>query len=641
MPHQSPDVITVYVDAPGVADTQPNPEVGRIWEIGLDGVGYMLGDNPQNPDTLHRALAPSLDAPRLATGDTPFDQAIERYSFATFNDWSAGAGQRWLHREEATSRRFWDSEGVDPFEPGELKLLPAMEQILGASYDTPKMVVVDDRIYVQTGAAELTHSNDGSAWTVLGSISDASGLVTISDLTTDGLNWYAATGRSVIRGTTSSPGADWSTQDAVKVRWAAGRICAAVKGAGSSTPNVFTTLAPDGSEEVTGGHLALDAGHTIVLGEVSNGFFYFGSYSGSVGAVWAWQLGVDEAGNPHVPFVAFEVPRGTIPTTISAVGGSVFVRAHIPDGPNAGQVILYRAVPDQSGALSPFALVDMESVANNENGGFATVGDRLFFSWTGMTSDGFSGVGAVDLVSGGWAKWLSVDTPGQVVGIDVWRGKVVFSVASEGVYAESLDTFETEGWLRTSIVDGGSGLDKLVDSVVVETQTLTTGEEVEVQASIDGGNSYILVGALDTVGARRQTFDLGLKAGSFGIQLTLRGPGTSNPVLSMGQVKYHAFGLTDRVVQVTVRLDDNMAGLNGAPLPIEPGYAAAKARLLESLSQSRVLYQDIDWHLLGITEIVEVVSVDVVRTTIYDPSLGGNRISARATLTLRKVGAGS
>lgn len=638
MPHQAPDRITITVDAPGVGDFPPNQEVGTIYEIAINGVGYMLHDSPEDPDRSLRRVVPNLDPPRLATSDTPFDQAIERYTFVTFHEWDGGRGQRWLNRESSTSSRFLESEGVDPFsEAGRVSLLPAMESLLAEPSSDLRVVAVGDDLYAQVGPSNLRRFVGSSeTWASAFEVTDGVGSVTITDLASDGQYWYAATGSAVLRGQDTNPAANWSTIDVEKVRWAAGRICAAAKGAGSATPNIFTTLAPDGSEEVMGGHLVLDDGHTVVLGAVAKGTFYFGSYAGDKGVLWGWPLGVDENGSPFVPFVAWDMPPGQIPTAIGAGSGDVWIRAVQAEGPNTGRTAVYRGIVSGN-ELTPFLVAELgQDVAE---GAFLELDDKVLFSWRNHDDDA-AALGAVYLPTGGHARWLLPKVDGPVRSLVEWRGREVAAVVGHGVYLRSVDSWETSGWVRTSVVDGGSTLDKVVDDVTLEAATLQNGQSAELAYSLDGGNSYLSLGSLSTQGARRAVFPLNVKTGSFGLQLTLTGPGTNQASAHSVQGRYHALGLADKIVQVPVKAFDQMSGLNGAPLPTNgPGTAVKTIRSLEGLAQSRVLFQDIDWHLTGVAEIYEVVSADVRMVAIYDPQQAHNVVGGYVVLTLRKTGA--
>ncbi len=630
------DLVTIDVDLPDVYDYPDESSVGRLYQVGINGYGYMLADTPDRPG-YRRSTAP-LDPQRLATGATPFSEAIERYSFASSADFSGGAGQRYMHRPQSLETAFYSSHGVDPFStPGEVTLLNATTQEVANTYANLRLVVVGDRLFALTSADTLTYSSTpgGSTSTV-----QVQSGVTVKDLTSDGQYWYACDGNDVYRSTTTTPSGAWSTQNAYEVQWAAGRICAAVATTGT-TPNRFTTLNDSGAEERTNGHLTLPAGTTITLGGETAGHVYFGASSGNTGSVYAWPLGLDSSSNFHTPFEALELPAGLAPTAVAVGGGMVWVRAYRTEGTNQGQAVILRCVPDQSGALVATTLVEIAptgTTADHSVGGFSTHGDLVFFGWKTMSNSN-AGVGAVDLVSGGWAKWLEAGADGDVTTIDVWQGHPVFAVVGQGVYRENPSAYVSSGELVTSIADGGSVLDKLWDDVVMVCSPLPSGSSITVSHSLDNYASWTSIGAIDTAGTTTRTLPLNKEAKTSALKLVLARTGSSAPTLSLAQTRYHPLGLADTIVQFVVDCGDQLAGLNGAPLPENGvGSGARRARTLEALVQKRIKYQDIDWHIVGGSEVFEVESCDVGATLMYDASGSGQALRLLATLTIRKAG---
>ncbi len=632
MSHQVPDTVTITVSGTSVGEIPPLESVGKIYEVGINGVGYMLSDDPQEVDTLPQVVIPNLEAPRLATTDTPFSQAVERYTFEAFHDWSAGAGQRWLNREISTSRSYFDSEGVDPFTtPGELALLPSVSQDLAETFASLRLTVVGDDMYAQTDTGSLTRLNGATeVWGTEFTVSDG-GVITISGMTSDGQFWYVASGTTIVRGTTTDPAAAWSTVDAVDVKWAAGRICVASKNGTSSTPNRFTTLSEAGVEEVVGGHIELDDGHTIVLGGTAGGHFYFGSHVGDQGLIWAWQLGVDSEGAFHVPFVAWEMPQGIIPTAVHAAGDEIWVRAFRPQGPTAGEVDIYRGIP--GAGLTPFLVAELG--VTDSVGDFDEVGDLVLFSWEDGSGD--ASLGAVSLVSGGYARWLLGHETGLIRSVVEWQGREAFTIAGQGVYIVDETGYETTGQLDTSIVDGASLLDKVLDSATLEIAPLPGGGSVEILVTLDGGATYSTIGTLSTAGAQRFSFDLSLRTPTFGFRFKLGSAGTLITTAFAFQAQFHPLGLRDVITVLRVKAYDKMTGMNGAPLiENKPGQGVVIMRTLESLGQSRINFQDIDWHLTNTAHVFEVVAVRSSRTSVYDTQQGHKVIGGDVELTLRR-----
>ena len=634
----SEDTLLVSVEYPDVHAFADESAVGRLYQVGINGTGYMLADNPEKGMEYLRTIVP-LDPQRLATSDTPFSEAIERYSFAAADDWDSGAGQKYYHRGASTASAYWDSVGLDPFtEKGRIKLLNATVLEEAETYTGLKLVVVGDDLYYVSSATEVSRIQ-----TAGGSPSDitVAGGITINDLASDGQYWYAADGSDIYRGTTSTPGSAWSTQDAFSVTWAAGRICAAVKSSGS-TANRFTTLNDSGAEEKAQGHLTLPVGSTITLGDTSNGHFYFGGYAGTNGSIYAWKLGVDESGDFFVPFEALKMPGGMIPTSVATGGGYVWVRGYRPEGSSAGQAVILQCVPDGSGALVATTVVELADIgtsADHQVGAFAAYEDLMLFGWKTMTATK-AGVGAVSLTTGGYAKWYQAALDGDVTSIAVWQGLPVFAVKGRGIYRVNSAAFETAGTLETSLFDGASALFKIWDDVSLTMDPLGTGESITASVTVDGGTTFTaLANGSVSESLKSHTVAISKQAKELGLKLEFVGNGSGDCALTFLSTRFHPLGLADTLVQVPIDCGDFLKGLNGAPLPENgEGAGVLRARDLQNLVQTRVRFQDIDWHVTGATESYEVESCEVEAVTLYEPSRSGSALRMIAKLTLRKVG---
>jgi hypothetical protein len=625
-----------YVD---VFDFPDLSSVGHVYQVGINGTGYMLADHPEKGQEYRRQVIP-LDPQRLATSDTPFSEAIERYSFAAADTWDAGAGQKYLHRGSSTASGYWESTGLDPFtDPGKIKLLPSVVLEEAESYASLRHVVVGNTLYMQTGDLALKYVTSPSASPQ--AITVAASGAAVTDLTSDGQKWYACNGTDIHRGTTSSNPGAWSTQNAYEVEWAAGRICAAVASAGS-TPNRFTTLNDSGAEEKSNGHLTLPEGTTITLGGSTGGHFYFGGSTSATGSVYAWKLGLDESGDFFVPFEALKLPDGLEVATVATGGGYVWVRAYRPEGSNKGQALLYQCVVDGSGALIATVVTEIAPVgtsADHKVGAFATHEDLMLFGWKTMASS-HAGTGAVSLTTGGWAKWYEASVDGDVSSISIWQGLPVFSIRGHGVYRTHASQFVTAGELKTSFADGASGLFKVWDDVTLTMDPLGTGESITVTATVDGGANYSsLTGGTVSEQLKTHTVEIGKQSKELGLKLSFVGNASGDCALTFLSARYHPLGLADTLIQIPVDCGDHLKGMNGAPLG-ENGEGAGirRARTLQNLVQTRVKFQDIDWHVTGSTDVFEVEACDLQAVTLYEPSRSGSAIRLIATLTLRKVG---
>ena len=201
----SPDTVVVNVDLPDIQDYPVLDSVGTVYDVAINGTGYMIINDPTR-ETKWRRGTVNLDPERLDTTETPLDESLNRYTFASIGDFSGGAGQKWLNRDDSDGSGFHISSGVDVFsEAPNAKLLNTVSVKTGAdtTYASPRLAVAGSRLFMQSGTNALMYYN-GVSWGELTGITDGIGAVDISDLTSDGNYWYAACGDCVVRGTTTT-----------------------------------------------------------------------------------------------------------------------------------------------------------------------------------------------------------------------------------------------------------------------------------------------------------------------------------------------------------------------------------------------------------------------------------------------------
>lgn len=601
----TPDSVVVSVDLEDVSDFPVNPKVGHHYEVAINGVGYMVQNGPEEDPKWDRGSIPLLPD-RLATSETPFSQAINRYSFAATDSFEGGEGQTYMHRLGSDPKRFLAGDAIDPFEPGLVSIGPRAVTERVTSYPSPHLAVVGNTLFVASADDALDYKSTGGSWATLSDLTDSQGPIEMTDLTSDGVNWYAATGRSIIRGTTSDPGADWATIDAVHVQYAAGRVVAAVK-ANSTTPNRFTTLNDDGDEEESGGHLTFPEGHTVLLGGATQGQFFFAEHAGGEGSVYSWRLGVNESGEFYTPIAVWTIPRGSTVIGIGVAGGFVWIQI-VENGSN--DLALYQGVPTRDGFWVVKA--GWEEEAGLVPRGFcAEWNETALVSWPKV--DGRPGLGAVGLAAGGFVKYATAPSEAQwPFDVDVWGGTPVMSDTDGEVWRFTTDP-SPKGRIATSIADGGSALAKVWDDVTLTFWPLSTGEKIEVEVSTDGGKSYVAAGEISGAGVTSYSIDLGLSAPSLGVRVTMHAGGSgpyTSPKVSLVSARYHPLGLADGILVLPIVCSDRQRGLDGFELEENgTGRGAAVARELEALAQTRVRVQDIDWPYTNEVETYEVQNV--------------------------------
>lgn len=615
---------TFSADLADVSDYPDNTQVGSVYEIGINGTGYMLADVPERP---YRRSAGVLDPPRFATSETPFSEAVERYTMIGQADWSGGAGQQYLDRERSVGTRYWDSEGINPFDEG-LRLVPNVTQTITDTYAIQYAVVAGGRVYVTTALGELSHLDapgSPSAFTITGAAE-------VDDMTSDGTYWYYADGANVFRNNSAAdPAGAWSTINAYKIEWASDRIAVAYDSSGDAK---FSTLADDGTEEVVGGR-ATHENATITAITSGSGFTFYAVQRSSGCTIMAWQNGSTDA-----PFVSLVLPAGQ---SVSALGfylGNVFIRATEVHASKTNAII-YRAVPVE-GRLTAERVVELDDAAIDHSVGDFSGDDRfVYFSWRAMADSGTeSGIGCIDLSTGGYAKWMHVEGAGTVNGavrsIVQWDGITAFTIDGVGLQYEGTDTVAS-GFVETSISDLASGLDKVVDDIRVTFDPLPSGGDVTVEITVDGGSSYTSVGDATTAGLKLGEWDVATRAGSVGLRITL-GQGTleESPVVRTIQTRVHTLSLSDQILTLPVNCSDRVAGLNGSDLPYRTT-GMQRARVLEALLGSRCRLQDIDWPVTRSAQIWEVVGAEYIgRNHTFDQHKNRQVQSGVCVLTLRR-----
>lgn len=631
----------------------PLTSVGRLYEVGINGVGYMLaGDSDLEQQYRYQRATIPLDPPRLATTDTPFSENVERYAFAAFADWRGGRGQKRRSVVDAEPSRFHDSSGVDVFSRDGLKLVNAATRIVDLSAgleEVRALAVIGDRLY---------YTRDNSLWyldapdglsTTIGTLA-----VTPVGFVAGGGYWYATGDTTAIyRGTTSI--ASWVTFASKymgPLGWGGGRLLAAY-GTASGVYRTFTTLTDAGAEEVPGGRLTLPDGWSVQSYASGLGYVFIAANAAGGGDAWrsaiyAWDL------TTYTPYVVCEF-EGEAIIDIAYHQNQLLIRTRQQQPDGLASLRIFRGVIEEStGAITPFVVADIGGAdpavdyATARQPTFCIAGPLAHFAWpnAGAASEavatGTDGIGALDLEGSGVARWWPggtvADSDHDMCGPIMWQGRPTWGIAGDGLYRAADGTYQTTGWVRNSLIDGGSALDKIWDRVRLQAEVLPANTTVTVKYSDDSYATVTAVAAAALAATGTESVgDLGFGAKSVGLELTLTSTGAATPVLQLAQLQFHSAGLADEVLVLPVVCADQMKGLAGAPLDdTGPGTGAARVRTLQALAQSVVQVQDVDWHLTGDVDEFQVERVDVVKKSLRHSAQGEVQLHHVAVVQLRR-----
>jgi len=633
----APATTSFTFDVADVSSFPDEPAVGSVYEVAINGVGYMLADHPEKDTRYERRVVP-LDPQRLSTGNTPFSEAIDRYTMVRHIDWSSGAGQKVLNRDSSVESAYQSSNGINPFDPGQLKLLPDTQQLASVAYGgVQKLAVAGNQLFYVTGANTLaglaTPTGTPTAFTI------AAG-TTVLDLTSDGTNWYWTDGANIFRNSTAAdPGAAWSASDARVMKWCSDRLLIArLDGAGSSTPNVVAAMNYGTGAEVPANTWTFEKETDVRSITSGDGYAWWAAARFDKSVIYAWQLGSSNA-----PFVALEIPAGQDVRSVGFYQGNVFVRCTETTTSTVKRAIIYRCAAS-SGRLVATRLMDITDATNDHSIGEFAGDDRfVYFPWLKMNGVS-SGLVATDLSTGGWAKFHQAPAAatGVVRSVAQWYGRAVFTVDGYGVVIEKAavgadDGSVASGQLTTSISDLGTALKKIYTKIEASYDSLPAGASITVEYSTNGGTSFLTAGTANTAGSKYSAWDINAESDSITLRLTLNHGTTITPVLRIVNVRAHPSGIADQVLVLTIDCMDNVDGLNGRPLKSNgPGTGAARARALESLVQSRVRLQDIDWADTKSAQIYDLIAVESRSTTVFKRHDGKDRPGLVSTVTLRR-----
>ncbi len=570
------------------ATTTSEPRVGSIYEVGVNGVGYMLADHPEQQYRYQRQTV-QLNPERLATGNTPFSESIERYTFIPHDSWTGGAGQLYLDRPESDPTRYYYSEWINPFESGELSCLPIPEQHVATTYvnanNCQSAVVAGSAVYVQTGASQLTHQlTEVGAETAF-----ATGLAgTIRDLATDGTYWYATDGATIRRNNVAvNPAADWSLADVTEIEWVGDRLAGLDNVA---SPAEFVHFSSTGVETVAftfpGAQLRGICG--------GDGFVWWGVNRGDSGVINTWKLDATTGS-----FIALSLPAGETVDNLFFYLGNVFVSTRTTDS----RIKIYRCVPTE-GRLTPQFIVETSATGQTYPVQFAGNDRFIAFTWCTMHRAFDSGIGVVDLESGGFTRWQAAGGANGIVGWPVsgvvkWQGDFGFVVSTAtgsvgGFYGVDATPVLNPGFLETSVSDLATNVTKVLDAVSLTTKPLTGS--VQIFYSRDSNGTFVSLGTFSGAGVTSTSMAAAILAPSLGLKMLLIPTGSAGPTVKLLTAKTHVLGLVDQVVVIPVDCADERSGLNKMLTPDSGrGRGRQIARTLDSLCGTNVYFQDVDW----------------------------------------------
>jgi hypothetical protein len=431
--------------------------VPDTWHVALNGRPYMIDLNQPFYRQYRRQLA-QLIRTQADTSTDPGDQTMDPNSLwrRSYQDWSKGAGQRYLDRPAESGAAneqgslpdgFWRSKGIDALTTKwQISLLPDITQIKITANTNAAVAVAGTHIYLIDGQALQYATSVGSGWTTVTGTPGA----TASSICTDGFNVWVAYGAAGVYTTTE--GAATATQyvtspvdAAAIVGYCNGRLMLA------STNKIYNIIA---AGALPAALFTAGNPNMVYCGFAEgNGAIYAGAHAGN--RSWLYGMTVTTDGTAlGAPVVQGQLPPGETVTAVYGALGFLIV------GSSLGVRMCSTA---SSGAVTLGSLITTPAAV-----GCLTGYNR--FVWFGYTTydSVSSGLGKLDLqnhvisnVLPAYCSDLMVPSQAAVPSCAAYNGSLLFTVSGLGVYAPS-----TTQLVASGTVDSGYVMYDLTDNKV-------------------------------------------------------------------------------------------------------------------------------------------------------------------------------
>lgn len=593
--------ITDDTDDPYFTGGGSSEDVPGVWDIAIDGHGYMLDtDHPAfGGQSAYLGRMGIETIPLIRTQADPSPEPGE--STANPEDlwpraqssWHKGAGQEYLDAADSDRDRFHTSLHVDPWTRGQLKLLNATSQFHATTDTNLQLLRVGNYVYFSSGH-DVYWTQDPYTSDTTAVINVAETAHNVGSIATDGYTVYAALGVGGIHKTTrgASVSSHYSDLQATLVAFVKGRLMAA------EGPSIYNVTA-GGADVPSNTPLFTHSATDFEWIGFANGLtcIYAAGFSGDKSVIYRTAIKADGT-ELDAPVQAGELPDGEIVTSIFGYLGFVLI------GTTIGVRV---ASADATGNLTLGPLIRTDSPARC----FEGQGQYVWFGWDDYDS-GHTGLGRLDLTivndSGApaYATDLTASAQGAVTSvITAPNGRRMYAVSGNGYWSESATTTLEAGVLTTGKLSFGIPEKKIALRMALKHKPLDTGASVGIAVIPDDG-PLVTVATSDLVGSTATVDPMRIPeiaASMFDIQITLNGDVT----LERYDFRAYPTSRRGRDVLVPILLHELVQDTNGAERPID---VFGEYQFLQSLVgiERLVSYQE-----LGLAVSVFIEDVDFQR----------------------------
>jgi hypothetical protein len=507
VPSTIPTSLALEVSGGGTSQSEP-------FDVNLGGFKFMLAAGPESP--LIRRGAPYRTEQVNFSGD-PGELALGFWWQRSQDTWHFGAGNPTFDGPGSGDPtlavgRFFTSEGMDVWVPGEFRLLRDVDAVEAVASDAANLCVVnvgsDPGVAWTEGSTVFLYSN--------GSVFSGAASGTLESMCSDGTNLYAVAGTVIYKDPPTGGSTDLYTSgvtgDAFVLRWAKSRLMLGMD-------NSIYQLDPSVSSAALPSPLYTHPNPDWVWTDIESGpgAIYASGFAGPNSAVFKFVLESDGA----LPTLSSGITACELPDGEQALSLKSYLLSFIGIGTSEGLRVC--SFVDTDISLAPLTYSDSPVVDLASS-------SRFLYATTEDAGTGACGLIRVDLsvlTDNGvyaWANDLRANSDpagftavaGSPVGVAVIDNSPLFLVPGESLFEMASDRYAVSGSLTTGRILFG-----MSDPKVFQRLGFVGGGAgtVALYTGTDSGSASIFRTSIDMAVRNKIEVDIGSSKGS---TLTLR-----------------------------------------------------------------------------------------------------------------------
>ena len=450
------DVVFDLTGRGSTSPTQATVSSNVAWDCSIGGLPFLFAVSDQYP--MRRETA-DFRRQRVDSQRDVGEQSLDSgFWIRSQSSWHYGAGltsAEPLEVNDAEARfRFATSGGVDPWTPGELRLLHDTEKLITDTGADPVLIGVNTGVLYGQGTDLTYQPSTGSSAAVTWGGSNA-----ITSITSNGSQYFVCDNDKIYKGTlpSSAGSAIYELSAAGLVRWVKQRLMVAT---GAAIHEV-TDVSPAGAPAVLPTALYTHPVSGWVWTDFAEGpaSIYAAGYAGDTSSIF--NIGVTASTTAvelDQPVVVAELPRGeTVKSLYSYIGSFLIV------GTSKGVRV---AAIQSDGSLSMGPLI--VEIAGGSSDAVAV--DRYVYVTGAADADAGNrvkraGLFRIDLgqpLDSGQLRYAyaadltaPAGTAGSATQVTLAGGRVWFAVDGAGLFREK-STYVAEGWLESGRIRLGT-----------------------------------------------------------------------------------------------------------------------------------------------------------------------------------------